>query len=366
MKTACYIPCFNAQKYIAAAIEGLLKQTTQFSEILIVDDGSTDKTFEIASRYPVRIIQHERNKGLAASRNTAWQSLDSEYIASIDADCRPEPDWLEKLLKKFTADTVGVGGRLLEQNTKDIFNKWRSVHMKQCWDTNKINPDFLFGSNTVFSRKALIDVGGYDESFENNYEDVDICRRLKDTKHDLAYEAQAIVWHLKQDNIETLLNSYWQWRRPFYQEQGFYATEKRLQDKMKDNIGLANRCLQEDMEQNRKELVYLDFLLALHHCLRDFQFYLQKQGKNSATDINASLWLSLIDINFCFRLSAKGKNMKTLLNGQDVIGQNFIALVLLIGGGLIVVDQFVISVDNLTVKFNEIWSIILERIKMIA
>ncbi len=86
-KVSLYIPCYNAERYIARAIEGALRQTNALDEILVVDDGSKDGTREIASRYPVRIISHDRNRGLAAARNTGFRNARNELVASLDADC---------------------------------------------------------------------------------------------------------------------------------------------------------------------------------------------------------------------------------------------------------------------------------------
>jgi GT2 family glycosyltransferase len=69
-KVSVYIPCYNVANYLAPVLEGALQQTLPPDEILVIDDGSKDQTCEIAARYPVTIVRHERNRGLAAARNT--------------------------------------------------------------------------------------------------------------------------------------------------------------------------------------------------------------------------------------------------------------------------------------------------------
>ena len=69
----------------------------------MVDDGSCDKTIQIVSQYPVKIIRHKANKGLAAARNTAVKNIKTDFVASLDADCLPEPDWLLRLMNKFNS-----------------------------------------------------------------------------------------------------------------------------------------------------------------------------------------------------------------------------------------------------------------------
>jgi glycosyltransferase involved in cell wall biosynthesis len=69
MKISLYIPCYNVEGHIERCIKGVLKQTLQPEKILVIDDGSTDRTAEIASNYPVKVIKHGSNRGLAAARN---------------------------------------------------------------------------------------------------------------------------------------------------------------------------------------------------------------------------------------------------------------------------------------------------------
>ena len=89
-KVSLYIPCYNGEEHIAACIEGVLNQFRKPDEIFVIDDGSTDRTAEIAENYPqVTVIRHEENKGLAAARNSAIAASTGDYVASLDADCGP-------------------------------------------------------------------------------------------------------------------------------------------------------------------------------------------------------------------------------------------------------------------------------------
>ncbi len=91
-----YIPAFNAEKTLSACLEGVFLQTRIPDEILVIDDGSTDRTASLAKEMGVRVISHPTNKGIAASRNTALKEASHPLIANIDADVVPKPDWLEK------------------------------------------------------------------------------------------------------------------------------------------------------------------------------------------------------------------------------------------------------------------------------
>src|ERR1700675_1360019 len=101
MKVFVYIPCYNAASYLECSLTGLLNQTRPPDEILIIDDGSSDNSVEVASRFPVKVIRHEKNKGLAAARNTAFRAARNELVASLDADCIADPDWLARLVTQL-------------------------------------------------------------------------------------------------------------------------------------------------------------------------------------------------------------------------------------------------------------------------
>jgi glycosyltransferase involved in cell wall biosynthesis len=91
------MPAYNAQKYIGAAIDSALAQSYPFWELIIVDDGSTDKTAEIVSRYNdprIRLIR-QANQGEAVARNVALQHSKGVYLAFLDADDLFLPDHLE-------------------------------------------------------------------------------------------------------------------------------------------------------------------------------------------------------------------------------------------------------------------------------
>ena len=334
-EVSLYIPCFNAAETIHLCLEAVFKQKYPLKGVLVVDDGSTDETVDIAAKYPVKIIRHKKNHGLAIARNTAIKNIKTGFIASLDADCLPDSDWLKNLMKRFSsAKIVGIGGKLLETYASSVFDLWRSVHMKQYWEDKNIMPPFLFGSNTIFRKKALMNIGLYNENYKNNYEDVDICARFKKAGYTLIYEPKAIVHHLKNDNICSILDTYWRWNLGYYQKKRYYSNQKRFTFKIKDNLGLANHFIEEDITHKRYHLLYLDFLLALHHSLRDFEYFI-RQGNQKKLDtkrsLNLSCWLALLDLAFFYHLDSSKDNLSTLVPQKDSFFQNFSALNLILG-----------------------------------
>jgi glycosyltransferase involved in cell wall biosynthesis len=83
------IPCYNHSNYLPTAIESILKQTYSTTEIIVVDDGSTDNTRQVAQSYPGVKYIYQNNQGLSASRNTGIKNSEGDYLIFLDAD-----DWL--------------------------------------------------------------------------------------------------------------------------------------------------------------------------------------------------------------------------------------------------------------------------------
>ena len=81
------IPVFNSERYIASAVESVLKQTYKEFELIVVNDGSTDKTVKVLEQYIDRIhYAYQPNKGVAAARNAGIRASKGEYIAFLDSD----------------------------------------------------------------------------------------------------------------------------------------------------------------------------------------------------------------------------------------------------------------------------------------
>jgi glycosyltransferase involved in cell wall biosynthesis len=100
---AVVIPCFNQGRFLREALESVLAQTLPASEIVVVDDGSTDDTAAVARRYAgVRCIR-QRNRGLASARNAGLMNTTSECVVFLDADDRLRPEALEIGVRELQA-----------------------------------------------------------------------------------------------------------------------------------------------------------------------------------------------------------------------------------------------------------------------
>ena len=223
-KISVYIPCYNAERFIVKAVGSILAQTLRPAEILVIDDGCTDRSIELIAKFPVKVISMGGNQGLAAARNRAYKEVKNELIASIDADCEAHPEWLEQLVKAFPADCAGTGGKTIEANQHNVADRWRAQHMPLHWgDQSVINPKVIYGANQLFRKSSIFQVGLLDiskvtEDYKIGFEDLELARKLYCAGYKLFYNPKAVVYHLRTDTPSSIIRQYWRWSVFYYPE----------------------------------------------------------------------------------------------------------------------------------------------------
>ncbi len=278
-KVTFYIPVYNVEKYIAACIENVLLQTYPVNEILIIDDASPDDSIKIAEKYRekypelIKIIKHDKNKGLAAVRNTAIENAKCDFIATVDTDAMPDDIFLETIMMEFKKDKnkkfAGIGGKLIELNSVNVTDRWREIHMAQHYgDTSKEVP-FLFGSTSVYRKEALEDVGGFDEFYRTNFEDCDIAEKLKQKSYKLFYTPKAVAYHLRKDNLIGIVNTYYNWVTTPYKKN--FDNFRVLSEKSINSFNILFKFIEADIKFKRFQLLYPTFLSSVVWQLKDLK-----------------------------------------------------------------------------------------------
>lgn len=115
MPTSVIIPCRNGAHTVAAAVRGALAQSEEPLEVIVVDDVSTDETTAVAKAAGARVIRNEVRRNAGGSRNAGMVEAKGDFLAFLDADAVPAPDWLALARKNFARDLgiAAVGGRIV-------------------------------------------------------------------------------------------------------------------------------------------------------------------------------------------------------------------------------------------------------------
>jgi glycosyltransferase involved in cell wall biosynthesis len=158
------IPCYNGEAFLKEAIESALEQSYPWVEVIVVDDGSTDSSPEIAQKLPVRYIR-QPNRGLTASRNLGvWESRGS-YIVFLDADDRLKPDAIEtglRVLAERPECAMAVGDHLFVSEDGSHLANSRKECLAASHYEALLRSNFIeMISSVVFRRCVLDEVGGF-------------------------------------------------------------------------------------------------------------------------------------------------------------------------------------------------------------
>lgn len=148
-KVSIIVPVYNAAAYVRRCMQSLLGQTYENTEILLIDDGSTDDTGAVCDGYGekyenVRVF-HMSCDGVSAARNRGMDEAQGEYITFVDADDCPAKDMVEhlvKLLEETGSDVVGCGFQ--EFYTEEEAKKIRNSSLEEYVETGK-QPEILTG-----------------------------------------------------------------------------------------------------------------------------------------------------------------------------------------------------------------------------
>ncbi|HAX78648.1 MAG TPA: glycosyl transferase family 2 [Cyanobacteria bacterium UBA11372] len=190
------IPAYNAEKFIERTLKSVLSQTYKNIEVLVVDDGSQDRTGEIVKSIAAQdqrvILLQQSNSGVATARNLAIQKSKGEFIAPIDADDIWYPQNIEKQVQCILKSESSVG--LVYSWSVDIdeadspIGEFRASRIEGEVYTTLLCHDFIANASSVLIRRSCFDkVRGYDRSLKEQNgqgcEDWDLYLRIAEHYH---------------------------------------------------------------------------------------------------------------------------------------------------------------------------------------
>lgn len=209
------IVCWNSGIYLSRCLDCLSSQTFKNFEVLIVDNGSDDKsTIDLAERYPhleLTVKSLTRNLGFATANNLGAKHAQGKWLVLLNADAFPEPNWLAELIRAAAEhpDIASFSSRqLVAENPNILDGAGDSYHVSGlAWRIGLGYPADQYGLNSseVFSpcaaaamylRQAFLDVEGFDEDFFSYFEDIDLGFRLQLQGYQCLYVPQAVVQHV--------------------------------------------------------------------------------------------------------------------------------------------------------------------------
>jgi glycosyltransferase involved in cell wall biosynthesis len=169
------IPCHNYGRFLAEAIESALAQTHAPLEIIVIDDGSTDDTRAVASRYAsdVRLLT-QHNMGLVAVLNRGLREASGEYFVILSADDVLRPTYVEALLGALLREP----GTAYAYSAMEYFGSRSGVFRARPFSPAQLLAGNYVNATALTRRSDALDVGGFRPNLENAWEDWDFWLRL--------------------------------------------------------------------------------------------------------------------------------------------------------------------------------------------
>lgn len=215
------IPTYNRINLLMNCLTSFenLNYPREFFEVIVVDDGSTDRSYENLKEiteqftYKVRVI-HQSNGGPARARNNGIRNARGEFIAFTDDDCEVDRNWLRKIIKGFTSeDIAGVGGMVISKND-DTLSQYMDYYRILQPPSEGDGVKYLVTANACYRRKVLLEVDGFSEEIKNpGGEDPDLSYKIKTLGHRLVYNLHAKVYHNHKQDLKSFYRTFYNYGR---------------------------------------------------------------------------------------------------------------------------------------------------------
>lgn len=220
IRTSIIIPTYNHYRYTRLCLAKLVETVDESVEIIVVDndsgDGTADRVMEFGN---LRVIRNPKNLGFAAACNIGAAHARGQILVFLNNDTIPLAGWLGAMLEACDADQrVGiVGARLLYPQTKEIqhagisFDRsQRAYHRYRLCAAHTANANGLkkvravTGACMLVKRRVFELSGGFDETFRNGMEDVDLCLRILDLGYKTVYCPASVLYHFESATVGRL------------------------------------------------------------------------------------------------------------------------------------------------------------------
>jgi cellulose synthase/poly-beta-1,6-N-acetylglucosamine synthase-like glycosyltransferase/spore germination protein YaaH/peptidoglycan/xylan/chitin deacetylase (PgdA/CDA1 family) len=214
------IPAHNEESVIVQTVESVLRSDLDEIHVVVVDDGSSDRTLELLQsnfgRNDRVQILHQVNRGKAAALNNALSQAQTEFVVTIDADTEIEPDAIRKLLRHFADRKVGaVAGNVKVGNRSRWLTRWQALEYITSQNMEKRAFDLLNcitvvpGALGAWRKEAIEGAGGI--TAETVAEDADLTIAIRRMGWRVTYDEEAIAWTEAPETPGQLIRQRFRW-----------------------------------------------------------------------------------------------------------------------------------------------------------
>ncbi|WP_128375359.1 glycosyltransferase family 2 protein [Streptomyces cavernae] len=217
------VPAHNEEQGLGDTLESLLAQTEPFDEIIVVDDCSTDRTWEVALAYGVTVITPDSNQGSKAkAQNYGLASVRTDLVLPVDADTLLAPDYVELIKVPFRDGRVAVAAGCVQTRFENTATeRGRSIeylfgfHFQRPIQNAANSPVVCSGCCSAFRTDELRRFGGFPE--RTIVEDMDYTWSKQIEGRKAVYVGDAMAWAADPSDLKYLRKQVWRWMAGFFQ-----------------------------------------------------------------------------------------------------------------------------------------------------
>lgn len=240
------IPAYNEEVTAVQTINSLLKTTYPDFELIFVDDGSKDKTFEIIDQHfgnhPQVKVFRKANGGKASALNYGISKASADFVVCIDADTQLKDDAVTELMRYFYSDQIAaVAGTVKVGNANNIITKWQSIEYITAQNMDRRAFDLLNtitvvpGAIGAFRKNVIVEIGGF--TIDTLAEDCDLTMRILKAGYRVKNCDTAIAYTEAPETVNMLLKQRFRWS--FGVMQSFWKNRKTLLNKKYGYFGMV-------------------------------------------------------------------------------------------------------------------------------
>lgn len=210
---SAYIICYNNADTLQQAIDSVRNQTHPVSELIIINDGSTDSCSRIADMSGAKIVQHEANLGRGAGRAEAMLLATNEYVLSCDASKVLSKDFVAKALASFSNDDIAaVFGQISQPQARNTVERWRGRHLFKTEESpSAVDQSLLVTAGAIVKKSAALAVGNYDPTYRQ-CEDRELGTRLLEAGFKVRFDPSLEVYSIAENDLWQTMERYRRWQ----------------------------------------------------------------------------------------------------------------------------------------------------------
>ena len=209
-RVSIIIPTYNGECTLAECLARVFRSTYEAFEVVLIDDGSTDRTREIAAGFPVRLVSTEGRVGPAAARNLGARAAEGDILFFIDSDVMLRPDSLDRLVRRFADGDVDAvcGVQAADMRHRDLASRYKNLWIR--WTYLRLTGEvpLFYTTAAAIPRELFRQVGGFDDGYATpSLEDTAFGQKLARLGVRVRIQPDLEVEHVKRYSLASLLRT---------------------------------------------------------------------------------------------------------------------------------------------------------------